>query len=67
MKRSGFEQKEGTSPPPRIETSVPGLARVAIELRRAYPLLSVEAIARILRMPVAGVQQDESDEIPRGQ
>lgn len=35
---------------PRDEFA-PGLARIVVQLRTTYPLLSEEAIVRILRMP----------------
>jgi len=46
--------------------AVPGLARVVAELKASFPQLSLEAIARILRMPVVDdVPRFESDDAPK--
>lgn len=67
MKRLAKEHNERPLTEPGPETAVPGLARVAAELRRAFPLLSPEAIVRILRMPVrSDAPEVESHDVPKG-
>ena len=52
MKNSAIDQNELPPSEPVFETGVPGLAKIAAELRRLFPLLTPEAVARILRAPV---------------
>jgi Cu/Ag efflux pump CusA len=66
MNRATVESHERTMPEPTPIDAVPGLARVAAELKAAFPLLSPEAIARILRTPVLiNVPKVESSDIPK--
>ena len=67
MKRLAKEYNQRPLAEPGPEITVPGLARVDGDLRRAFPLLSPEAIARILRMPVpAGIPEVEAHDVPKG-
>jgi len=66
MNRATVESHERTMPEPAPRDAVPGLARVVAELKAAFPLLSPEAIARILRTPVLNtVPKVESSDIPK--
>lgn len=66
MNRATVERHERTLPEPAPRDAVPGLARVVAELQAAFPLLSPEAIARILRTPVlSSMSKAESSDIPK--
>lgn len=66
MNRATVEHDERTIAEPAPKDAVPGLARVVAELRAGFPLLSPEAIARILRTPVLNsVPKAESSDIPK--
>jgi len=66
MNRAMVESHERTMPEPAPRDAVPGLARVVAELKAAFPLLSPEAIARILRMPLVDIlPKAESSDIPK--